>query len=186
MQPRDGGCGGTAALGDWFGFAGEDGFIRIEAACRGQQTVRRHAVARLDRDAVPRHKLLRRQLLQPSVPPDLRRGGGHVPQSLEGFFRAVLLHKAEHGIEQHDDADGHGIRPFAEKRRHACTCQQDEHHNITKLSKKDAHRPRRLHLHEGIFAVFPQPFSGLRLCESVHTLCLLTWDTSRNWSCTIV
>ena len=161
-------CRIACLLGDRLGFSGENGLVDLQSCRLEQGCVCRHIVTGFQPDAVAADQLPCRKRLPLSVAADGGCGCGETAQGFQCLFCAVLLQKAQNGIEQDNENDGDCIGDLAEKCRDSCGGQQDQHHHIPKLPQK---HPQGMELCCGcqfIFSVLLQTFPRCFGCQTVH------------------
>jgi hypothetical protein len=85
--------------------------------------VRRNGVAFLDENQVAGYELGGWKGARFSIANHMGLRGRHVSQRRDRRLRAGLLHEPHDGVQQHDDADGHG---FVRQRRVAFVEPEDQ------------------------------------------------------------
>jgi len=75
---------------------------------------RRHAPG-LQQEQVTRYQFAGRYLIHLSIAAHLDLGHDHLFEDSHGLFGAVLLGKAQGGVEDDDDQDGHGVLEVADE-----------------------------------------------------------------------
>ena len=123
------------------GFAGQRGFLYLEAGAGEQAAVGGDCVARFEQDDVAGDKLLAVDRDELTVAQHLRGGSGHLLQRLDGFLGLVLLIHAEHGVDDDDgeDDDNVGKALALRDREHAAyrrRDEQDDYHRVCHLAEE--------------------------------------------------
>ena len=154
------------------GFAGQRGFLYLEAGAGEQAAVGGDCVARFEQDDVAGDKLLAVDRDELTVAQNLRGGSGHLLQRLDGFLGLVLLIHAEHGVDDDDgeDDDNVGKALALHDREHAAyrrRGEQDDYHRVCHLAEEALDQGLLGRLLQLVFAVRFEPLLGFGAAQAV-------------------
>jgi hypothetical protein len=125
-------------LDDRFTFAGQDRFFDCEFDRFQDFAIAGYMLTGIKNNNVAGDQLTYLDLLAGAVSNHCRRW---LEQALErgiGPLRLVLLHKAQGGVEQHDDHNDCKVAVFADSQRYPGGCQDDIDERIPELVDQDS------------------------------------------------
>ena len=164
-------CQGRFGLDHRHGFAGQCGLLHLQRRALQDAAVGGHRVTGLHMDHVAGHQLVGMHHSQPTVPHDLRGGGGHGFQRGDGVLRLAFLHNPQHTVEDHHKQDDEHIRQrfpgvdggdTGQKRRR----QQHDDHRIGQLPEEAGQQADLFALLQAVGAVLLKARCGLLAAQA--------------------
>lgn len=132
------------------GLACQGGFFDAQVRRLEHAAVRRHAVARVQKDDVAADELARGKLENPASAPDSHARHGQPLERRHGHLRFVLLEVAEESVQDQYGDDRRGVGPIAEQGRDRGRDRQQAHHHGGQLLPQDPPPAPAGRLDEGV------------------------------------
>ncbi len=127
------GCQGFGLLGHRDGLAREGRFIHLQLRNLDEPQVGRDLVARLQQHDVAGHQFSSGQDLHHAAAQHGGVGRRQLAQRRHGLVGAPGLHKADNGVEHHDDEDHQRVCDLTHQPRDDRCAQQHQHHEVLEL-----------------------------------------------------
>lgn len=124
---------GLGLFGDGDGFAREGRFVHLQLRNVDEPQVGRDLVARLQQHDVARHEHGGRHHLHQPAAQHGGVGRRQLAQRRHGLVGAPGLHKADNGVEHHDDEDHQRVCDLTHQPRDDRCAQQHQHHEVLEL-----------------------------------------------------
>ncbi len=131
---------GFYRLGDRRRFAGQRGFLRLEAGRIDETRISRDPIARLDLDEVAGNQLAGGERHEHAVTNDPRSDDCHVFERLQRALGPIFLNKAENRVQDDDGNDRGCIHPFLKQSRHDGCPDQNPDNQARELCQEDGER----------------------------------------------
>jgi len=124
---------GVTQLRHRLGFAGQRRLGHLGAVRRQHAGIGGDAIACLEQQDIARHQFRRLDQAHLAIAPHARRRRQHVLERRQRGFGAVLLDKAERGIEQHDHTDHDRILDIPDRAGKYRGAEQDQDQQALEL-----------------------------------------------------
>ena len=159
-------------LGHGDGFAGEGGFLHLQAGAFQNAAVCGDGIAGLQQNDITHHQILAVDGDGLAVPQHPGGGGRHLLQRLDGLFRLVFLINAQDCVDddhrQNDDHIGEAlVLHHGQNAADGGGRQQDEDHGVGHLLKKAQDQGLSLFRLQAVLSVFLQPPAGFLRGEAL-------------------